>query len=86
MTLSISTKPHREVVAEIRNLIKTGKASFFSTKVRDGDLVCLNDIFEAHIRARTDYSTVNSDYTMTNLIGTWSRLTRIILQMEEKYG
>lgn len=80
-------RSHRDTVNYIRNIIKNGsKSQNFSTNVMIVDLKEIDDANGAHIRARTEYSTINSDNTMINLIGTWARLQRIIMIMDDKYG
>lgn len=83
---SSNTKPHHTIVSDTRALVRYGKPAFFKQDTRNHDLKEISEAHESHIRAGTDYHTVNSDRTMINLIGTWARLSRVIIQMEEKYG
>lgn len=41
---------------------------------------------EAHIKAKTAFDTKNSDDSMVNLIGTWARFSRMLWEMDDKYG
>lgn len=84
MSYGISVTPHRDVVQRVRNLVLSLIRG--SAKDREKDIVILDTAHEAHIRAKVDFSTSNSDYTMINLIGTWARLNRVMMEMEEKYG
>ena len=50
------------------------------------DLDTLRSSVEAYIRAKGAFATTATDQTMANLVGTWTRTQRIMLQMENKYA
>lgn len=50
------------------------------------DRQIVEEIVDKHIRAKLAFNSRNSDETMINLIGTWSRFTRIMYEMDDKYG
>lgn len=78
-------RPHRDTVNYIRGTIKAGIVVKSTEEVIE-DLKEIDIANEAHIRAKTQFSTINSDNTMINLIGTWARLQRVIWKMDDKYG
>lgn len=73
-------KPHRLKVHEVRNMILMSKRQNIAP-----DIETLDNAHEAHIKAKTLFSVSNTDRTMINLIGTWSRLTRIMNELDIKY-
>lgn len=50
------------------------------------DVDALRDAMENHIRAKGQWATFASDQTMGNLVGTWSRMSRIMEEMEKRYA
>lgn len=50
------------------------------------DRQILSDAHTEYTRAKVAFSVVDNDDTMINLIGSWSRINRIMWQMEDKYG
>lgn len=83
MKYGISTTPHRDVVSRLKTAIRKGRELH---TVPISDIAKIDAAHEAHIRAKVEFSTSNSDYTMVNLIGTWARLNRVMMEMEEKYA
>lgn len=83
MSFGISTTPHRDVINRLRTTILKGR-ELYTVPIKD--VANLDAAHEAHIKAKTEFSTSNSDFTMVNLIGTWARLNRIMMEMEEKYA
>lgn len=79
-------RPHRDTVSYIRSTIHNKFNTYRKHIDAAKDIETLDDAHEAHIRAKTAFSTVNSDRTMINLIGTWARLNRVIMEMDDKYG
>lgn len=77
-------RPHRITVLYVRSLIKGCVACQMGEQI--ADLATLDKAHEAHIRARTAFATSETDATMINMIGTWARLTRVIRDMDDKYG
>ena len=51
----------------------------------DNDLHSLRDAMENYIRAKGDWATTNTDGTLHHLVGTWSRVSRILRDIEERY-
>jgi hypothetical protein len=80
-------RPHRITLDYIRRLIRNAKdTAFFGIKDRDADLAALDKAQTEHINAKTQFALLQSDATMINLIGTWARLTKIMRDMDDKYG
>jgi len=79
------TRPHRTTVLFVRNEIKASYGMGNDIAVAT-DIDTLDAAHEAHIRAHNAFNTSNTDETMINLIGTWSRMSRIINHMDDKYG
>jgi len=70
--MSLSQMDHRHRITAARlNIVSAAKKQEF------------DEAHEAHIRAKTAFITHNSDETMINLIGTWARLNRLLMQAEE---
>lgn len=80
-----SSTSHRIIIQVIRARIVGKYGTGDDIRVAD-DITRLDEAAEAHIRARTAYSTHNSDETMINLVGTWSRVARVIRELEIKYA
>lgn len=68
-------RPHRDTVNYIRSTITSYP-----------DRQKIDDANEQYIRAKAKWSTLDNDETMINLVGTWSRVSRIIREMDNKYG
>lgn len=77
-------RPHRTTVLAVRNSIRQCQECPMEEQI--ADLSTLDKAHEEHIKAKVTFSTINSDNTMINLIGTWARMTRIIRDMDDKYG
>lgn len=77
-------RPHFVTVAAVRNMIKAENA--FPLVVNVTDLAEIDAANEKYIRAKTHWSTRNTDATMIELIGAWARLNRILWLMDDKYG
>lgn len=50
------------------------------------DLVFIDDTWTFYETATKEFNTNNSDETMINLIGLWARMSRIMRDMDDKYG
>ncbi len=50
------------------------------------DARTLMDAWQAYISAKVAFDTTNTDDTMIGLIGSYARFTRIVNEMEKKYG
>lgn len=86
---TINSTNHRIILAVIRSRIigKYGDLDNNSPRsaMVSADISRLDEATEDHIRARTAYHVTSSDETMTHLVGTWSRVSRIVRELEEKY-
>ncbi len=70
-----SQRSHRDTVNSIRTTI-----SGYPDRQK------LDDAHWQYIQAKTKWTTLDNDETMINLVGTWSRLNRILNEMDAKYG
>jgi hypothetical protein len=80
-------RPHRLNTDYVRHMIRTAKdTAFFGIKDREADLAALDKAQMEHIQAKIQFARLQSDATMINLIGTWARMTKIMRDMDNKYG
>lgn len=61
-------------------------ADLSARRIVADELIALDGANEAYIKAKGQFATASTDYTMRNLNGTWSRLNRIVIELDEKYG
>jgi hypothetical protein len=81
------SRPHRLTLDYVRRMIRLAPdTAFFGKKDRDADIAALDKAQIEHINAKTQYALLQSDQTMIDLIGSWARLTKIIRDMDDKYG
>lgn len=78
------TRPHRLTVMAVRETIQGGFE--VPSAFRKADLRRLDAAYEAHIRANNAWTLSNTDETMINLIGSWAKLTRTMMEMDLKWG
>lgn len=88
-----ATRNHRITINYVRSLLTKALADGDRLNapriVRHNvaaDLKALDIAAEAHIKAHTAFDTFNSDETMVNLIGTWARVTKVMRDIDDKYG
>lgn len=79
-----ANREHRLNVLYVRDEIVTSAGYDPSTRL--ADITELDKAHEAHIKAKVQFSIRNTDNTMIDLIGTWSRLTKLIRDFDDKYG
>lgn len=85
-------RSHRITVAAVRHMIyvASSEASLANSATllsqAKEDLEIINKAADAYIRANTHWQTFDNDENMIDLIGTWARMTKVIRDMDDKYG
>lgn len=83
--LSENKEVHRVRYAVVREKIRAHYGHGHDTSVTR-DVETLNKAMRDHLSAKTDFDLANTDETMINLIGTWSRMSKIMRDMDERYA
>lgn len=84
MSYSVDKETHRvrygKTVAKVQLANRNG-----DNPAAANDLHTLRKAMEDHIRAKNAWDTNNTDQTMIHLIGSWARVTKIMLDLDAKY-
>lgn len=77
-------RPHRLTIAAVRRVVQGNFA--VPSPERVADLKVLDAANEHYIKTKVLWSTNNTDTTMIDMIGAWSRMTKVLHDMDDKYG